>query len=69
VFERSQRSRLIETAGPPTGSPPPQLLPTFPNSTTGASSFCPFQKTGRIKIKHAMDRVWAKGHLGNKSEK
>ncbi|EDL36963.1 mCG1051106 [Mus musculus] len=37
VFERSRGSRLIETAGPPTG---PQLLSAFPNSTTGISCFC-----------------------------
>jgi hypothetical protein len=33
VFEKSQGSRLIETVGPPTGSPSPQLFSTFPNST------------------------------------
>jgi hypothetical protein len=38
-FETSQVSRLIKTAGPPTGSPSPQVLLAFPNSTTGVSCF------------------------------
>ena len=36
-----QGFRLIETAGPPTGAPSPQLPSVFPNSTTGVSCFCP----------------------------
>ena len=30
VSERSQGSRLVETAGLPMGSPPPQFVPAFP---------------------------------------
>jgi hypothetical protein len=41
MFERSQKSRLIETAGPPTGSPFSSCSFVFPNSTTGISCFCP----------------------------
>jgi hypothetical protein len=40
VFERSQRFRFIETAGPPEGSPSPQLLSAFPNSMKGVRSLC-----------------------------
>ena len=36
MFEQSQGSRLVETAGPPIGLPS-----SFPNSTTGVTSFCP----------------------------
>jgi hypothetical protein len=38
VFERPQRSRLIETAGPSTELPSPQLLPASPNLTTGSAA-------------------------------
>jgi hypothetical protein len=31
----------METAGPPTGLPSPQLLSASPNSTTGVSCFYP----------------------------
>jgi hypothetical protein len=43
VFERSQGSRLIETAGPPTGAISLLLsfFQSFSNLTTGASCFCP----------------------------
>ena len=41
VWERSQGSRLIEIAGPPSGLPSSQLLSAFPSSTTGVSNFCP----------------------------
>jgi hypothetical protein len=40
VSERSWGSRLIKTAGPPTGSPS-QLPSAFPNSITGVSCFSP----------------------------
>jgi hypothetical protein len=33
VFEISQGSRLMRTTGPPIGTPSPQFLSTFPNST------------------------------------
>jgi hypothetical protein len=42
VFERSQVSRLIETAGLPTGGLSLQLLSAFPDSTTGVSCFYQF---------------------------
>ena len=40
MFERSGKSRLIETAGPLQDHPSPQLLSAFPNSTIGVSCFC-----------------------------
>jgi hypothetical protein len=36
VFERSQGSKLLQTAGPPTGSPS-----AIPKSTIGVRCFCP----------------------------
>ena len=41
VFERSQDSRLIETAGFPTRIAFLSFFQLFPNSATGVSSFCP----------------------------
>jgi hypothetical protein len=41
VFEKYQEFRLIKTSGPSQGSPSPQLLSAFPNSTTEVSCFCP----------------------------
>jgi hypothetical protein len=41
-FDRSQGSRLIETAGPPISLPSSSaFFPPFRDSTKGISSFCP----------------------------